>query len=176
MRKFFSIVLTIFTIFVLVLLNKNNQTSNDEYLRFHVRANSNASFDQYVKYDVKDKIILLIEPFLKNFESFDEAYEFLQKSRGLIEAYANNLLEKHNCDYGAKVEIRKEYFDEKEGNGFVLREGLYNSMIVSLGEEKGNNWWCLVYPSLSFVPNSSDVDYANISYKSKIVEIYNTIK
>ena len=165
-------------IFVLIICVVNcwsNSSSRDEYLRFHVRANSNSSFDQYVKYEVKDKVISLIEPLICKLDSYEDAYKLLSSSSSVIEEYANFILKKHDCDYSASVQIGKEYFEEKEGNGFIMKEGVYEAMIIRLGQGNGNNWWGLVYPSLSFVPTNGTLDMDNIIYKSKIIELYRKI-
>ena len=176
MKKIIFIILILVLIFGCFFVKTYKKLENDDYLRFHIRANSNSSFDQYVKYEVKDKIISLLEPVLKNTNSYSDAYEILSNSQNLIEEYVNNLLKKYKCDYDAKIKIGEEYFDKKEVDGFILQEGIYNAMIVSLGQGKGNNWWCLVYPSLSFIPTNKVVDYTDILYRSKFVEIYNNIK
>ena len=174
MKKIVVAFVSIMLLFIAIFCvgGKNN---TNPCLRFHVRANSNSSFDQYVKYDVKDKIVRLLGENLENTKNFDEAYAFLCSSTLVLEEYVNLILKNHGCNYKAHVKIGKEYFEERKEDNFEIEEGIYDALIVSLGEGNGNNWWCLVYPSLSFVPVNGKVDYNDIIYKSKLEEIYNKI-
>ena len=172
MKKFVCIIV-ILSLIIGVVVIKNYETDNEKYLRFHVRANSNSSFDQYVKYEVKDKVVSMLSTTLSGRESYDDAYNFLKNATLVIQEYANFILKENNCDYKARVAIKKEYFDERVENDFALSAGVYDTLLITLGEGNGNNWWCLVYPSLSFIPTNNIVDYNNIIYKSKLVELYN---
>ena len=53
-------------------------------------------------------------------------------------------------------------------NSTVLESGVYDAVIVNLGEAKGNNWWCVVYPPLCFV---NETNNNSIIYKSKLLEL-----
>ena len=177
MKKIYlSIAFVIVIMFCVIISGFLKNKTTEDYFRFHIRANSNSSFDQYVKYDVKDKIIALFSPILDNIDTFSETKKLFESSRGLIESYANSILLKHGCKYRAKVSIGENYFEEKHGEGFVMSAGVYESIVVCLGSAEGNNWWGLVYPSLSYVPIGNVVDYDDIVYKSKIVELYNNLK
>jgi len=173
MKKFIIVLSIIAVIFGVVFISKNFQNDKNECLRFHVRANSNSSFDQYVKYEVKDKVVSMLSSTLENVDSYNNAYNFLNSATLVIQEYANLILKKNKCNYLATVEIKKEYFDERIEDNFVLSAGVYDALVIKLGNGEGNNWWCLVYPSLSFVPTNGVVDYDNIIYKSKLVELYN---
>lgn len=173
MKKFLFIISIISILLIVLFSNVSKSDENNQILRFHVRANSNSSFDQYVKYDVKDKVVSMLSSTLKNAKSYNQAYEFLDSATLVIEEYTNFLLKKYNCNYKAKVNLQKEYFDKKVEDNFVINAGVYDALVICLGEAKGNNWWCLVYPSLSFVPTGDEVDYDNIIYKSKLMELYN---
>ena len=158
------------------LVDKKDQNPTPDIARFHIRANSNSAADQYIKYLVKDKIVELINPMLVRLNCSADAFLFMLQSQSIIEEYVNFILKKQNQCYKATVRVGKQYFDEKELNGVVYPAGKYNSVIVELGEAKGNNWWGLIYPSLSYIPISGSCnDYNQIIYKSKIQEICNNI-
>ena len=175
MKKFFISLTVIIILLVGAVVVNNNKNDTLDILRFHIRANSNSSFDQYVKYEVKDKLISLIAPCFENLSSKKEAEEFLNASKNVLEEYTCSILEKLKCDYKCSISLDDTYFDEKEIDGVTFKAGIYNALVISLGSGSGNNWWCLVYPSLSFVPINDIVDYENIKYKSKLVEIYDKI-
>lgn len=175
MKKFLIIIISVVILIFAICFNSLSN-NNNEYLRFHVRANSNSAFDQYVKAEVKDKIVALLDDNMNNFKNYDEAYNFLNSSTLVLQEYANVILKKLKCDYKALVKIDKEYFEEKQEVNFSMKAGYYQALVINLGEARGNNWWCLVYPSLSFVPINDCVDYTDIIYKSKIAEIYKNIR
>lgn len=144
------------------------QTS--EYLRIHVRANSNAESDQAVKYAVRDEIVQQLTPILKDCHSKAEAREKLRANLALITGTAKSVLENHGYNYGAKSTLRFEEFPTRVYNSLTLPSGCYEALIVELGEGKGDNWWCVVYPPLCF--SGKSVVAGEIVYKSKIAEIF----
>jgi len=174
MKKIAICITIIFVLIVCVVANRQ-KNENTDILRFHIRANSNSSFDQYIKYDVKDKIINLLSPCFENFTSIGEAENFLESSKNVLEEYANSILAQNKCDYKCNIKLDNAYFEEKEIDGISFKAGIYKALVISLGTGSGNNWWCLVYPSLSFVPINGNIDYNDIIYKSKLVEIYDKI-
>ncbi|MBQ9790558.1 MAG: stage II sporulation protein R [Clostridia bacterium] len=168
-------VFAVITSFAMVLSGcSHNNVKNLEVLRFHIRANSNSSRDQYIKYLIKDKIVELMSPMLDKVESFEDAKNLANKSANVIEEYANHLLRVRGFEYGAKVSIGENYFDEREIDGVTFESGFYESMIVELGDGLGNNWWGLIFPNFSYIPQSVK-NGEEILYKSKIVEIYNSL-
>ena len=151
------------------------ENDNSNVLRIHIRANSNEAIDQLIKYEVKDKLLGLFSRVMDRVECIDDAYKLIKESVFVLEDYANYLLEKFKSGYKASVYIAREYFEDKEIDGKLLSAGVYNAVIVRLGKGNGNNWWGLVYPSLSYISSGENVDYSNIEYESRIMEIYNSI-
>lgn len=145
-------------------LNKNKINHND-YLRIHIRANSNLEIDQNVKYQVKDSIVEYLTPIISNCNSKEDFLQVLQKNLNNIECISNKILAQNSFDYFTTAQINNEYFPVRSYDGFTLENGYYDALIVNLGSGKGDNWWCVVYPPLCFT-NSS-----NKNYKSRIVEI-----
>ena len=80
------------------------------------------------------------------------------------------MLKNAGFNYHSKVAVRNELFPTRVYGDFTLEEGFYDALIVELGEAKGDNWWCVVYPPLCFTGTE------NIKYKSKILEIINSFK
>lgn len=140
-----------------------------EYLRIHVRANSNAEDDQAVKYLVKDSIVEVLTPIVKDCRSKLEACEKLRENLGEIVAVANAVLKEQGYRYTANATIRFEEFPTRVYNSLTLPSGAYEALIVELGEGKGDNWWCVVYPPLCFSGGRAVV--GEIVYKSKIAEL-----
>lgn len=141
-----------------------------EYLRIHVRANSNEKQDQDVKYLVKDSIVRTLTPIVKECQSKGQAREKLRENLTLIVAVANSTLKEQGYGYGAKATLRFEEFPSRVYNALTLPSGTYEALIVELGEGKGDNWWCVVYPPLCFSGGKAVV--GQVTYKSKLAELF----
>ncbi len=141
---------------------------NTQYLRVHVRANSNMEVDQIVKYEIKDAIVEALIPHVATCNSFEEVENMLCEKLELINGVANSVLAKNGLNYKAKSKLASEEFPTRSYNGFVLEEGIYEALIVELGEAKGDNWWCVIYPPLCFTSAGAG---SNVVYKSRIIEM-----
>ena len=137
-----------------------------EYLRIHIRANSNAEDDQAVKYKVRDVIVQTLTPALKDCTTKSEAREKLCQNLTLVTSIADGVLKENGYAYGAKATLRLEEFPTRVYNSLTLPSGCYEALIVELGDGAGDNWWCVVYPPLCFAATDT-----NVIYRSKIKEI-----
>ncbi len=137
-----------------------------EYLRVHIRANSNTETDQTLKYGVRDELVDYLTPIVAHCESKAEAVDALRGQIPQMEIIATRYMQREGFAYGARVDIREEEFPTRIYEGYTLPAGAYTSLIVELGAGKGDNWWCVVYPPLCFTATAQ-----NVVYKSKILEI-----
>jgi len=144
-----------------------------DYLRIHIRANSNTSLDQSVKYEIKDTLVDFLTPYLCNVKTKDEAIEIVESLTPSINAKCNKLLRQKGFSYTANVKVNNEYFPTRNYDDVTLESGYYDAVIVELGEAEGDNWWCVMYPPLCFVNKFEN--NKQIKYKSKIVEWFNRI-
>ena len=166
MKRFltiFFLCLIVITSFYFGLIKK--ETNHNDFLRIHIRANSNLEIDQNVKYRVKDAIVEYLTPLISNCNTKEDFLNILQKNLNNIECISNNILAQNSFDYFTTAFVNNEYFPVRTYDGFTLENGYYDALIINLGSGKGDNWWCVVYPPLCFT-NSS-----NQYYKSRIVEI-----
>ncbi|MBQ7466631.1 MAG: stage II sporulation protein R [Clostridia bacterium] len=152
---------------------KNSVSSSalaEGYLRIHIRANSNSSDDQCVKYKVKERVVDYLTPLIAEGTSFCKAYQILSDNLQNIERVADQVLSENGYDYTCKARLSEEYFPTRSYEEFTLENGYYDALILSLGTGTGDNWWCVVYPPLCFISNGGS-GTKNIKYKSKLVEI-----
>ena len=170
MKKVFSIFIIFITI-ALVLFGVFKTQPKQEYIRIHVRANSNLEVDQNIKYQIKDKIVSFLIPSIAQCKTREDFVICINENIQEIENVANNVLKCNNFSYSAKVKFCKENFPTRSYDGVVLESGIYDALIVELGNAKGDNWWCVVYPPLCFVSNKTQ----DVMYKSKILEILKSI-
>ena len=168
MKKFFTIFFLILLIALSVFFGGTlkKEKHHTEYLRIHIRANSNLSVDQDIKYRIKDEIVNFLTPIIFSCNVKKDFEKKLEENLVNIECIANKFLAQNNFDYKAKARIDNEYFPVRSYDNLTLENGYYDALIVDLGSGEGDNWWCVVYPPLCFL--NSNADYC---YRSRIVEI-----
>ena len=143
-----------------------NAAVTAEYLRIHIRADSNEEAAQEVKYEIRDEVVETLIPVLSQTRDKAEAIRGIEKNLSKIIKAAEDVLKQRGFSYGATAELTVEYFPARVYDGVTLPEGEYDSLIVNLGSGKGNNWWCVAYPPLCF----STAGKTNVAYKSLILE------
>ncbi len=160
-------VIAVVLIFVFCPMRSMGASPKNEYLRIHIRANSNSIEDQNVKYKVKDAVVDALIPILADIDDFEEAKRVMSENFDLIESVADKVLKSEGFYYGCQAEIDNEYFPTRVYDQLTLEEGYYDALILRLGSGEGDNWWCLVYPAFCF---TSSQNSDNIVYISKIWE------
>lgn len=166
-------VVVIGAVFAIVGLTPTTENTNQDYLRVHIRANSNSSEDQTVKYIVRDAVVEALIPLLSEAETKEEAELVLKENLAYIEKIADEVLREKGFNYESKAYISNEYFPTRTYDDLTLDSGYYDALILSLGTGDGNNWWCVVYPAFCFTNTKNSANYV---YISKIWEIINSAK
>lgn len=144
-----------------------------EYLRIHIRANSNSASDQRVKYMVKDAVVEALIPLLAEAETKSDAQQIICQNFDYINAVADGVLKSEGFDYTSSSRLGREQFPARSYDDLTLPAGEYDAVILNLGSGEGNNWWCLVYPAFCFTKTSRS---SNLKYVSKIQEIIKNAK
>lgn len=147
---------------------KEQNVKIDDCIRIHVVANSNSSKDEEVKYFVKDVIMEYLNPFLEDVENDEEAKQVVFQQIPQMQKVANEALRETGVSYGAMISITKEDMPTRAYDNMVFEEGCYDSLKIELGNAGGDNWWCVVFPSVCFI---SEKNVENYVYISKIWEI-----
>lgn len=120
-------------------------------VRLHVIANSDAAADQQLKLKVRDAILNETKEKYKNLDNADGVYVNLESDIEYIEQIAKNVIISEGYDYNVNVVLGKSYFPRKSYGNITLPEGNYNALKVEIGNAKGKNWWCVLFPPLCFV-------------------------
>lgn len=161
-----------FTLFLIIILSgaavgfKPQENAHAEYLRIHIRADSNETAAQSVKYRVKDAVVAFLTPYIAECDTKSKAEKMLTAKLSEIEKVADKVLYEQGFDYTSRAKINTEEFPTRNYGDFTLERGYYDALIIELGSGKGDNWWCVVYPPLCFTGSGT-----NYVYKSKILEI-----
>lgn len=169
------ILITISCIAIALILGLSGlveQESQVQYLRIHIRANSNSEQDQTVKYKVKDNVVEALIPLLSQIESFEEAKCVISENFSMIEQVANQTLQDNGFSYTSSAKISNEYFPTRTYENITLEEGYYDALILNLGSGEGDNWWCIVFPAFCFTQTKKS---DNIVYISQIWEIIKSV-
>ena len=157
------IIISIILLFNIVTTNVNadNVMIPNEAIRFRVLANSNNVYDQEVKMDVAMSVQNEIYNLLKDKKNINESRETIKENIPRIESLVEKIFKEKNYINTFKVSYGKNYFPEKTYKGVTYEEGIYESLLVTLGEGKGDNWWCVLFPPLCLVEaeESSEVEY-----------------
>ena len=138
--------------------------ATSEYLRIHVRANSNSEADQSVKYKVKDAVVEFITPLAAQCETKSKAMALVGANLDGIESVCESTLRANGYYYGANAEIRREEFPTRVYGDVTLASGVYDALIIELGSGTGDNWWCVLYPPLCFTSATQNVEYRSLIY------------
>lgn len=134
-----------------------------EILRFHVLANSNSNEDQQLKLEVKSLLIEAINKGLPEHAGKEETCTYIEEHRSELEQTAETYMEKAGYSYSAAVKLTNSYFPTKAYGDVVLPCGDYDAAEVIIGDGRGRNWWCVLYPQLCFV----NASYGVVPEKSK---------
>lgn len=172
MRYFIIAISIIAIVLIFVFTPLTGSSSEIEYLRIHIRANSNSVEDQTVKYRVKEEIVDALIPLLSEIESFKQAKTTIEQNYSLIENVANNVLKQEGFIYKSNAKIENEYFPTRSYENITLEEGYYDALILELGSGEGDNWWCIVFPAFCFTKSQKS---DNIVYISRIWDIIKSV-
>ncbi len=148
--------------------NVSQQQLADECIRIHIRANSNSEQDQSVKLAVRDAITTYLSGRLDNCKTKSDAKNVLEREQNNLVEIANQTLYANNFTYKASIALKNEYFPDRQYDEYDFPEGYYDALIIYLGEGVGDNWWCVAFPPLCFVPTTNNGE--KIVYKSWVKE------
>ena len=161
MRKIIFIILIILiSIFVYVNVNAD-VIIPDSAIRIRVVPNSNSIIDQNMKEKVKNYVSNYMAIKLNNVDSVDRAREIINNSIDELNDNIKDMFINNNYKMNYKISFGNNYFPYKIYKGVIYEEGYYESLVVYIGEAKGNNWWCVLFPPLCLVDaeenNSNEV-------------------
>lgn len=161
MKNFIIILGILITYLVIGNISVEAVKIPDEAIRFRVVANSDSKYDQSIKLKVKTEVEKELFDLLKNTKGIEEARKTINDNLNYIDNKINNLLIKENYSLGYELNFGYNYFPEKEFNGVTYEEGMYESLLVTLGKGEGDNWWCVLFPPLCLLEaeESDEVEY-----------------
>lgn len=130
---------------------------SDSVFRLHVIANSDTKEDQDLKYIVRDNVLNFMNDICKDAKSKQEAINIANTHKDEFKKIALDTIHDNGFDYDVDVEIGNFSFPTKTYGDISLPSGYYDALRIKIGEAKGQNWWCVMFPPLCFVDVSSGV-------------------
>lgn len=163
-----KIIISLFIVTILLLVNKNDTKVliPDNAIRFRIIANSNSIEDQKEKIEIRNELEPIISDILNNSDSKEETKNEIDLNMNEI----NNVINKYNSNYDINYGLN--YFPEKNYKGVTYKAGNYESLVVTLGDGLGDNWWCVLFPPLCLL-EANETDYDDITYTSYLQELLN---
>lgn len=167
------IILTIITSFLIYNTIKEQEIIiPDTSIRLRVIPNSNSILDQNMKNKVKQYLEKNTYTLLENANDISTARKIINDNVSDLDIAISDIFKENNYNMKYDINFGYNYFPEKEYRKVKYKEGYYESIVITIGEGKGDNWWCILFPNLCLVDleNISDVEY-----KSWIEEKINKI-
>ena len=130
---------------------------SDSVFRLHVIANSDSNEDQALKYKVRDNLLKYMNNICRDCASKQEAINLVTEHQEEFKQVALDTIKKEGYSYNVKINIGNFEFPTKQYGDISLPAGYYDALRVEIGEAKGRNWWCVMFPSLCFIDVSSGI-------------------
>ena len=130
---------------------------SNSLFRLHVIANSNSVQDQNLKYIVRDDLIHYMNSLCKNASSKQEAIDIAYNHLDDFTSIAQKTIHENGYNYDVNISIGNYPFPTKTYGDINLPAGYYDALKVEIGKAKGQNWWCVMFPSLCFVDISNGI-------------------
>ena len=167
--------LTILTAIIIILLCSIKSEViiiPKEAIRFRVIANSNTKSDQEIKKEVVTELNKDIKELKLIPKDLETTRNYIKRSIPTLEKSVENTLNKLNVKQDYSINYGMNYFPQKESNNVIYEEGEYESVVIKLGEGKGDNFWCVLFPPLCLLEGEEGND-DEVEYTSFIKELIN---
>ena len=138
-----------------VSFENNCKGIREEVLRLHVIANSDEDYDQELKLKVRDAVLLSGEAIFSGSEDIISAEGKIAEKTYVLKAAAEETIENLGYNYSVKIELARSYFPTRIYDELTLPAGYYKAVRIVIGEGKGKNWWCIMFPPLC-LPAATD--------------------
>lgn len=180
-RILFFILICIFIYSTWTVYSDQSKLSNDDFIRFHVIANSDSEEDQQLKLKVRDGVLakinreLVQETMAQELVDFqtsgtgmvneagenrnstrvsldlEQSRKYIQENISEIEEVAGQIIRENGYEYSVKAELGVKWIPEKTYGEITFPSGNYEALNITIGEGKGQNWWCVLFPPLCLI-------------------------
>ncbi len=155
------IIITLFFIYTLVsafsYANIVSEDLSESVFRLHVLANSDNADDQSLKYKVRDNVLSYMNTLCLNTKTKEEAIQIARNHQDDFYKIAKQTIIDNGYDYDITIKIGVFNFPTKQYGDISFPAGSYDALRIEIGEAKGQNWWCVMFPPLCFVDMTSGI-------------------
>ncbi|QKG85732.1 stage II sporulation protein R [Kroppenstedtia pulmonis] len=127
----------------------------EEAIRLRILANSDSAQDQELKREVRDAVLKEMNTWVRRPSDLKEARNLVQSKLPVFEEIARKTVAEKGFHYPVKVKYGKVSFPTKLYGDHVYPAGEYEALRITIGEGRGGNWWCVLFPPLCFVDMSN---------------------
>lgn len=143
-----AVAISLYIAFSCTYFTASAQTVKDDVVRLHILANSNSEADQEVKLKVRDALLETNAAILEKGVTTENAQRYFEESKDVLLNTAEKTLKENGFDYSVKIALGTEYYQTREYGDLTFPAGQYTSLKITLGEGRGKNWWCVMFPPL----------------------------
>ena len=181
----FTIIISNFSVFA-----NNYDDLRGSVVRLHILANSDSAEDQALKLKVRDALLAETKDLYQENLSYYETEKVMNDNLDRFKSIAERVIKENGYNYSVNCQLVNMEFDTRYYEDFTMPSGKYDALRITIGEAKGHNWWCVMYPPLC-VPAATKVDDCKKTFnaqqidmmkkpqkykvKLKCVELYNKI-
>ena len=160
-------ILFVVTIFYFITISNNEKLIiPNESIRFRIIANSNSYSDQELKWNINQDLIPSLIAIMDNSNNIESARKNINDNLPSINATVSKYTNDYNINFG------QNYFPLKEYKNVSYQAGNYESLVITLGDGLGDNWWCVLFPPLCLMEATSN-DYDDVVYTTYLKTIIN---
>ncbi len=149
-------------------LSSDCESISEKILRLHIIANSDSKEDQELKLKIRDKILSEYGEQLSIKNNIEEAQREIVRNIDKIKLTAQNEVCKNGFDYKINTEVINMYFGPRQYSNITLPSGFYDALRITIGEGKGKNWWCVMFPPICLAATEEKSDLQDILTPSEM--------
>ena len=143
---------------------------SNKVFRLHIIANSNSEEDQSLKLKVRDRILKDFSGESSEAKNMQEAEVLAKDNIERLRISAQDEVYKNGYNYPVKAEIVNMHFNTRFYENVALPAGNYDALRITIGEARGKNWWCVLFPALC-VPAATENKGLEQAVPKKAAEI-----
>lgn len=146
----------------------------EEAIRLRILANSDSPKDQWLKREIRNKVNEEITTWVEELDDIENARDVITRQLDKIEAIVETELKQAGVTDTFTVEFDDVQFPTKLYGNYVYPAGMYEAVLITIGEGRGENWWCVLFPPLCFVDftngDAIDTEVESEQEKERVAE------
>ena len=164
-KLFFKAVLCSFIVCSLMSMTSfsaQSESISQSVLRLHIMANSDSKKDQELKLNVRNLVQNICYNMYSDTDTLDEAEKIVSQNLDAIKEQVQNEVYRQGFDYSVNAQLVNMYFTNRVYDNITLPAGYYDAVRITLGEGKGHNWWCVMFPPICISTSENTADISDV--------------